>query len=108
MKRFTSILLVAILALGAPAFARKKGRKGRGDEKHSLAAIVKQFDKNANHQIDGAEIADLKAAFASAAPGDPLKKLDRNGNGMLDEDEITALNARAGSRDARSKKKKQT
>ena len=71
------------------------------------AAIMKQFDKNGNHQIDGPEIADLKTAFAASAPGTALKKLDRNGNGVLDEDEITALNARAGSGDgAKAKKKK--
>lgn len=108
MKNPAAILLVAILALSAPAFAGKKGKKkGKEGGGNSSAAMVKQFDKNGNHQIDGAEVAALKSAFATAAPGTGPKKLDRNGNGVLDEDEITAVNARAqGNAGAAGKKKK--
>ena len=106
MQRATFILLAAITCMAAPAFAAKKAKKdaeGRGD-----AGIVQQFDTNGNRQIEGDEIAALKAAFAAAAPGSTLKTLDRNSNGVLEEDEITALNARAGSGAGGAKKKKKT
>jgi hypothetical protein len=108
MKHLTAILLVAMLALGTPAFAGKKGKKkGKDGGGNFSAAIVKQFDKNGNHQIDADEVAALKSAFAAAPPGAGPKKLDRNSNGVLDDDEITAVNARAqGAAGAGGKKKK--
>jgi hypothetical protein len=102
MQRATFIILAAITCMAAPALAKKKAKK----EGKSDAGIVQQFDTNGNRQIEGDEIAALKAAFAAAAPGSALKTLDRNSNGVLDDDEITALNARAGSGAGGAKKKK--
>jgi hypothetical protein len=110
MKRATFIFLAAITCMAAPAFAKKKGKKNSDGKGKGDAAIVQQFDRNGNRQIDGEEVAALKSAFAAAAPGSALKTLDRNSNGVLEDDEITGLNARAtgGADGAKKKKKKKT
>ena len=106
-KRLTLIFATAMLCLAAPAFAKKKGKKkGGGDRANNSATIIQQFDKNGNQQIEGDEVAALKAAFAAAAQGTTLKNLDRNTNGILDEDEVTALNAKSVSEGSKPKRKK--
>ena len=106
MKRLILIFAAATLCLGTPAFAKKKGKKDADSGTNNSATIIKQFDKNGNGQIEGDEVAALKAAFTAAAPGTVLKKLDRNTNGVLDDDEVTALNARDAAAEPKKKKKK--
>jgi hypothetical protein len=95
MKKLT-LLLTLILAVSTPAFAGK-GKAGKGAAKgEHPGKVLRELDKNGNHQIDGDEVAALKVEFGKAATDSMLKKLDKNSNGVLDDNEITALNARMG------------
>ena len=69
--------------------ARQAGKAGKGG--HRVGAIVKRYDTNKNHAIEGGEVQKLKDAFASNTD---LKRLDKNKNGALDDKEISALNSR--------------
>jgi Ca2+-binding EF-hand superfamily protein len=119
----TSLILVAAL-LPALAFAAKDGKTRKrpsADAAPSVPEVVKTYDKNGNHQIDPDELAALQKSFAelkkldknangeieaaevappkvAAADTDRraramegLKKVDKNGNGKIDADEIEGL-----------------
>ena len=75
MKKLT-LLLTLLLAVSTPAFAGK-GKAGKGAAKGAHPGkVLRELDKNGNHQIDGDEVPALKLEFGKAAADSLLKKLD--------------------------------
>lgn len=115
MKRILilSLTLGAALALPLTTFAAKGNKPAKGEGKAARPGkVLRELDKNGNHQIDGDEADALKKRFESEPKG-ALARLDKNTDGKLDDDEVKALNARmskhaekgAGKAGARKKKK---
>lgn len=96
-----AIIIAASLALTSSSFAAKKP-KGEKAAKggHAVGKLVKGFDVNSNHSIDGDEVQKLKDAVKSNTE---LKALDKNGNGALDDDEVAAINKRMEKHGAKAK-----
>jgi hypothetical protein len=96
MKKSHIIIVTACLALvatpdGALA-GRQRAKGGRRENKQDRPGqVLKQFDTNRNHKIDGAEKDALRTAFASNSA---LKTLDTNRDGQLDDHEIDSIKGR--------------
>ena len=107
MKKLT-ILLACTFVLGSPLCAAEGdkpaapaedkpaaaagGKRARGGAKGERPArILRDLDKNTNHQIDGEEIDALKKQFEGTPKG-PLARFDKNGDSKLDDDEVKGLN----------------
>ena len=102
--------ILLILTLGA-AFALPsaalagRGKANKGARKGQRPGqIVRTYDKNGDHQIEGDEADALKKAFADDPKG-PLAALDKNSNATLEDDEISAVNTRMSKRAERAAKK---
>lgn len=94
--KILSIVIAASIALTTSSFAGKKPKAEAGAKGHAgIGKIIKGFDTNGNHSIDGEEVAKLKAAYPSNAD---IKPLDKNSNGAIDDDEIAAVNDRMAKR----------
>ena len=56
----------------------------------AAAKIIKEFDKNDNHRLDGEEIAAVQKAYEEK-PNGPLKEFDKNKDGKLEEREVLEI-----------------
>ncbi len=108
MKK-TCILNLALcaitLALPAPAFAGNKGAKPDKAERQEKRKLVREFDKNEDGKIDGAEAEALRKAFDANKTGTG-KVVDANNDGKLDDSEIGALKGKPAGDKAKGAKKK--
>src|SRR6476469_5147147 len=59
------------------------GPKGDGE----AAKIIKEFDKDGNHRLDGEEVAAVQKAYEEK-PNGPLREFDKNKNGKLEDREV--------------------
>lgn len=88
-------LTVCLGVLAAPAVALAGRHRGKGvtpEKKQGRPGqVLKQYDTNRNHKIDGEERDALRKAFASDTS---LKVFDTNGDGQLDNREIDSIKAK--------------
>ncbi len=95
--------LALACALPSPAFAAKTGKKALKGEKGTKAEkvasrpgkVLKTYDTNGNHVIDGTEVDAVKKAYEDDKTG-PLKQFDANNDGKLDDTEIAAIKPKHG------------
>jgi hypothetical protein len=88
-------LTVCLAVLAAPAAALAGRHRAKGvtaeNKQGRPGQVLKQYDTNRNHKIDGGERDALRKAFASNTA---LKALDTNGDGQLDNREIDSIKAK--------------
>ncbi len=103
--KILSIIIAASITLTSSSFAGKNAAGGKGRKGHKghpkIGAIIKQYDTNSNHTIDGDELAKLQADYAKLAP---LVGLDKNGDGTLEAEEVAAINERSAKRGGKARK----
>ena len=85
---FTTCLFA--LALPASVHAAKGNKAAKGDKGDRPGKVLRGFDTNKNHEIDGAEIEAVRKAYEADKTG-PLKRFDANNDGKIDDTEIAAL-----------------
>ncbi len=113
MKRLPILALTCALALVtvSPAFAGNKAAKGAKPtkaERQEKRKLIREYDKNEDGKIEGAEAETLRKAFDADKTG-PVKSLDKNSDGKLDDTEIAALKSRpAGAKGKAAKPKRRT
>lgn len=94
-KILTLTAAAITLALPMPLHAAKGAKKeGKGDKAGRPGMILRKYDTNKNHVIDGDEIAALRKAYEANKTG-PLKQFDTNNDGTIDDTEIAAIKGHA-------------
>jgi hypothetical protein len=87
MKR--ALLPSQLLALVAGVTFVTSSVAGPGGQS-AAAKIVKEFDKNDNHRLDGDEVAAVQKSYEEN-PNGPLKEFDKNKDGKLEEREVLEI-----------------
>lgn len=102
MKQTITYLAVAAITLSFSAVSiAADAEKAGKDGKPKLGQVVKQYDADKNHKLEGDEVKAVRDALAADAAS-PLKALDKDKSGQIEDAEIAAFNEHA----SKPKKKK--